>query len=57
MKEKETQGKVKLKESNNAKGPKIKVRSVLDLKSQNIPEVVVVRRGAGGVLGSWGGGW
>ncbi len=28
---------------------------VLALKSQNIPEVVVVRRGAGGVLGSWKG--
>ncbi len=26
--------------------------TVLDTKSQNIPEVVVVRRGAGGVLGS-----
>jgi hypothetical protein len=24
---------------------------VLDIKSQNIPEVVVVRRGAGGILG------
>jgi hypothetical protein len=30
--------------------------SVLDTKSQNIPEVVVVRRGAGGVLRIWGGG-
>jgi hypothetical protein len=29
--------------------------SILDTKSQNIPEVVVVRRGAGGILGSWGG--
>jgi hypothetical protein len=29
--------------------------SVLDTKSQNIPEVVVVRRGAGGVLGIWEG--
>jgi hypothetical protein len=29
--------------------------SVLDTKGQNIPEVVVVRRGAGGVLGNWGG--
>ncbi len=28
---------------------------VLDTKSQDIPEVVVVRRGAGGVLGSWEG--
>ncbi len=28
---------------------------VLDTKSQNIPEVVVVRRGAGGVLGIWEG--
>ncbi len=27
---------------------------MLDTKSQNIPEVVVVRRGADGVLGSWG---
>jgi hypothetical protein len=33
------------------------VVTVRDTKSQNIPEVVVVRRGAGGVLGSWGGGW
>jgi hypothetical protein len=30
--------------------------SVLDTKSQNIPDFVVVRHGAGGVLGSWGGG-
>ncbi len=29
--------------------------TVLDTKSQNIPEVVVVRRGAGGVLGKLGG--
>ncbi len=29
--------------------------SVLDTKSQNIPEVVGVRRGAGGVLGNWEG--
>ncbi len=29
--------------------------TVLDTKSQNIPEVVVVRRGAGGVLGIWEG--
>jgi hypothetical protein len=29
--------------------------SVPDSKSRNIPEVVVVRRGAGGVLGIWGG--
>ncbi len=29
--------------------------SVLDTKSQNIPEVVVVRRGAGGVVGIWEG--
>jgi hypothetical protein len=28
---------------------------VLDTKSQNIPEVVIVRRGAGGVLGIWEG--
>jgi hypothetical protein len=28
---------------------------VLDTKSQNIPEVVVVRRGAGGILGIWEG--
>ncbi len=28
---------------------------VLDNKSQNIPEVVVGRRGAGGVLGIWEG--
>jgi hypothetical protein len=28
---------------------------VLDTKSQNIPEVVVVRRGAGGTLGIWEG--
>jgi hypothetical protein len=27
---------------------------VLDTKSQNIPEVVVARRGAGGVPGIWG---
>ncbi len=31
------------------------VGTVLVLESQNIPEVVVVRRGAGGVLGSWKG--
>jgi hypothetical protein len=30
-------------------------KSVLVRESQNIPEVVVVRRGAGGVLGSWKG--
>jgi hypothetical protein len=29
---------------------------VLDTKSQNIPEVVLVRRGAGGALGIWEGG-
>jgi hypothetical protein len=29
--------------------------SVLDLEGQNIPEVVVFRRGAGGVLGNRGG--
>jgi hypothetical protein len=29
---------------------------VLDIKSQYIPEVVVVRRGVVGVLGSWRGG-
>ncbi len=29
--------------------------SVLDTKSQNIPEVVVVRRGVGGILGIWEG--
>jgi hypothetical protein len=29
---------------------------VLDIKSQYIPEVVVVRRGAVGVLGGWRGG-
>jgi hypothetical protein len=29
--------------------------SVPDSKSRNIPEVVIVRRGAGGVLGIWGG--
>jgi hypothetical protein len=28
---------------------------VLDTKSQNIPEVVVVRRGVGGILGIWEG--
>ncbi len=27
--------------------------NVLDTKSQNIPEVVVVRRGVGGILGIW----
>jgi hypothetical protein len=27
--------------------------TVLDTKSQNVPEVVVVRRGVGGVLGIW----
>ncbi len=32
-----------------------KYLTVLVLESQNIPEVVVVRRGAGGVLGSWKG--
>jgi hypothetical protein len=31
------------------------ISSVPDSKSRNIPEVVVVRRGAGGVLGIWGG--
>jgi hypothetical protein len=36
-----------------AGGPSL---TVLDTKSQNIPKVVVVRCGAGGVLGSWGGG-
>jgi hypothetical protein len=30
-------------------------QAVLDTKSQNIPEVVIVRRGAGGVLGIWEG--
>ena len=29
--------------------------TALDTKSQNIPEVVVVGRGAGGVLGIWEG--
>ena len=29
--------------------------SVPDSRSRNIPEVVIVRRGAGGVLGIWGG--
>jgi hypothetical protein len=29
--------------------------TVLDTKSQNIPEVVVVRRGAGGIPGIWEG--
>jgi hypothetical protein len=33
------------------------VTTVLDIKSQYIPEVVVVRRGAVGVLGGWKGGW
>jgi hypothetical protein len=33
----------------------MRVIIVLDTKSQNIPEVVVVRRGAGGVLGIWEG--
>jgi hypothetical protein len=28
---------------------------VPDSKSRNVPEVVVVRHGAGGVLGIWGG--
>ncbi len=28
---------------------------VPDSKSRNVPEVVIVRRGAGGVLGFWGG--
>ncbi len=32
-----------------------KMNVVLDTKSQNIPEVVVVRRGAGGVPGIWEG--
>ncbi len=31
------------------------VRIVLDTKSQNIPEVVVVRRGGGGAPGIWEG--
>ncbi len=31
------------------------IQNVLDTKSQNIPEVVVVRRGAGGVRGIWEG--
>jgi hypothetical protein len=31
------------------------MKIVLDNKSQNIPEVVIVRRGAGGVLGIWEG--
>jgi hypothetical protein len=30
-------------------------RSVPNNKSRNIPEVVIVRRGAGGVLGIWEG--
>ncbi len=33
----------------------VKNTTVLDTKSQNIPEVVVVRRGAGGALGIWEG--
>jgi hypothetical protein len=32
-----------------------KMLTVLDNKSQNIPEVIIVRRGAGGVLGIWEG--
>ncbi len=32
-----------------------KVGSVPNSKSRNIPEVVIVRRGAGGVLGIWEG--
>ncbi len=34
----------------------VTIVSVLDIKSQYIPEVVVVRRGAIGVLGGWRGG-
>jgi hypothetical protein len=33
----------------------VEVISVLDTKSQNIPEVVVARHGAGGVPGIWEG--
>ncbi len=32
-----------------------RIPSVLDTKSQNIPEVIVVRRRGGGVLGNWEG--
>ncbi len=33
------------------------VFTVLDIKSQHIPEVVVIRRGATGVWGAGKGGW
>jgi hypothetical protein len=33
----------------------LKIITVPDSKIRNIPEVVVVRRGAGGVLGIWRG--